>query len=415
VEKLLAKDALGERGNRDPKSEKPRNKYQVVTYRVPHNGAVQIYDYKEKKSRVIFGPDLVMLRPDEQFTLISISGDIPKKPNQIKALCLLLGPDFFTDVIQIETADHARLSLKLSYNWHFRVNQQDEKDAIKLFNVPDFVGDACKAIASRIRGAVAAVAFDDFHKNSAKIIRTSVFGLDENASVKKEFVFKQNNLVITSVDIQAVEPVDQRTRDSLQKSVQLAIEITTNSQEAAAKHEAERLEQEAKGKLERQKILDEAEAEKSRRALLELQALSAAVESTGQAKAEAQSRAEAQKIEGEAAVEQAKLKAEAAKIEAQSELERLQNARQAELGYVREQNEIEISKQTQVSEIEVKKFKLMVDAIGAQTIKDMATAGPDLQVKMLQALGLQSTLITDGTNPINLFNTANGLIGNFTN
>ena len=42
------------------------------------------------------------------------------------------------------------------------------------------------------------------------------------------------------------------------------------------------------------------------------------MESTGQAKAEAQSRAEAAKIEGEAAVEQAKLKAEASKIEAVS-------------------------------------------------------------------------------------------------
>ena len=30
---------------------------------------------------------------------------------------------------------------------------------------------------------------------------------------------------------------------------------------------------------------------------------------------------------------------------------------------------------------------------------------------MLKALGLQSTLITDGSSPINLFNTAQGLIG----
>jgi major vault protein len=322
-----------------------------------------------------------------------------------------MGPDFFTDIIQIETADHARLSLKLSYNWHFNVNQADEKEALKLFNVPDFVGDASKAIASRVRGAVASVAFDDFHKNSASIIRASVFGLDENQKIRKEFIFKQNCLVITSIDIQAVEPVDQRTRDSLQKSVQLAIEITTNSQEAAAKHEAERLEQEARGKLERQKIVDEAEAEKARRALLELQALSAAVESTGQAKAEAQSRAEAQKIEGEAAVEQAKLKAQAAKIEADSELERLTHARNAELEFIKEQNEVEISKSTQITEIETSKFKKMVDAIGANTLKEMATAGPDQQLKMLQALGLQSTLITDGSNPINLFNTANGLIG----
>ena len=42
------------------------------------------------------------------------------------------------------------------------------------------------------------------------------------------------------------------------------------------------------------------------------------MESTGQAKAEAQSRAEAAKIEGKSAVEQAKLKAEASKIEAVS-------------------------------------------------------------------------------------------------
>lgn len=30
---------------------------------------------------------------------------------------------------------------------------------------------------------------------------------------------------------------------------------------------------------------------------------------------------------------------------------------------------------------------------------------------MLQALGMKSTLITDGNTPINLFSTANGLIG----
>ncbi len=88
----------------------------------------------------------------------------------------------------------------------------------------------------------------------------------------------------------------------------------------ASRHEAERLEQEAKGRLERQKITDEAQAERARKELLELQANSAAVESTGQAKAEAQSRAEAAKIEGEAAVDQAKLKAEAMKIEAVSHL-----------------------------------------------------------------------------------------------
>lgn len=388
-----------------------RDKTRLVTFRVPHNAAVQVYDYKEKKARVVFGPDLVMLGPDEQFTLLSLSGGKPKRPGAIMALCLLLGPDFFTDVIVVETSDHARLQLQLAYNWHFELGNKTDEESAKLFSIPDFVGDACKAIASRIRGAVAGVPFDDFHKNSSRIIRSSVFGLDEHQKVRQSFKFPQNSLVITSVDIQSVEPVDQRTRDSLQKSVQLAIEITTNSQEAAARHEAQRVEQQAKGRLERQRITDEAAAEKERKDLLELQAASAAVESCGQATAEARSRAEAARIEGEAAVQQAKLKADASTIEAESELQRLNKAREAELSYISKQNELEIFKSKEMATIEVQKFRDSVTVLGQDTIRAIATSNQDSQVKLLQSLGLQSTLITDGKTPINLFSTALGFLG----
>jgi hypothetical protein len=74
-----------------------------------------------------------------------------------------------------------------------------------------------------------------------------------------QFVFPSNKLVITNIDIQSVEPVDQRTREALSASVQQAIEITTKSQEAAARHDAERKAQEAEGLLERQKLKDEIE------------------------------------------------------------------------------------------------------------------------------------------------------------
>ncbi|KAF6271617.1 major vault protein [Rhinolophus ferrumequinum] len=291
----------------------------------------------------------------------------------------------------------------------------------KLFSVPDFVGDACKAIASRVRGAVASVTFDDFHKNSARIIRTAVFGFQSPAAKgpdgealpqpRDRAVFPQNGLVVSSVDVQSVEPVDQRTRDALQRSVQLAIEITTNSQEAAAKHEAQRLEQEARGRLERQKILDQSEAEKARRELLELEALSTAVESTGTAKAEAESRSEAARIEGEGSVLQAKLKAEALAIETAAELQRVQKVRDLELVYARAQLELEVKKAQQLAEVEVKKFTQMTEALGPSTIRDLAVAGPEMQVKLLQSLGLKSTLITDGSTPINLFSTALGLLG----
>eukprot|EP01129_Flabellula_baltica_P005521 TRINITY_DN200_c0_g1_i1.p1 TRINITY_DN200_c0_g1~~TRINITY_DN200_c0_g1_i1.p1 ORF type:complete len:837 (-),score=259.88 TRINITY_DN200_c0_g1_i1:70-2580(-) len=411
VEELLSKDGRyqGLKGGKNRSG--LRDKTRLVTYRTPHNSAIQIYDYKEKNARVIFGPDLVKLGPDEEFTVLSLSGDVPKQPNQIQALALLMGPDFMTDVVVVETSDHARLSLKLSYNWFFDVDREDTEAAKRIFNVPDFVGDACKAIASRVRGAVALHSFDNFHKNSARIIREAVFGSDEEGKIMNRFEFPQNNLVITNTDIQSVEPVDSRTRDALQKSVQLAIEITTKSQEAAARHEAERREQEARGKLERQKIADEANAENERTKLLSFQAHSAAVEATGQATAEAKARAEAAQIEGEAAVKQAELSARAETIRAEASLAQSIANQEAEVEHKKALIDLEIQKARDLARIESGKFKRIVDAIGAQTLKAIAQAGPEMQAKLLQGLGLKSFLITDGNSPINLFNTASGLIG----
>merc|ERR1711907_258773 len=219
----------------------------------------------------------------------SLSGDKPKRPGMIKSLNLMLGPDFMTDIIVVETSDHARLKLQLAYNWHFLVPEDPELKS-SIFNVRDFVGDACKAIASRVRSAVASESFDNFHKNSARIIRKSVFGEGEDGKIRRFFEFTANNLVVTNIDIQSVEPVDESTRDSLQKSVQLAIQITTQSQEARARHDAHREEEEAKGLLERQRLVNEADAESERRKLLELRAESSAVETSGQATAEARAR-----------------------------------------------------------------------------------------------------------------------------
>jgi len=311
-----------------------------------------------------------------------------------------LGPDFMTDIVIVETADHARLSLKLSYNWHF---EGDQTATDKIFSVPDFVGDACKAIASRVRGEVALHNFDEFHRNSAKIIRIAVFGIGDNQKVKNRFLFAANNLVISNIDIQSVEPVDSRTRDALQKSVQLAIEITTQSQEATARHEAARSEQEAKGELERQKILDEAKAEKARKELLELQAATAAVEAMGAASAEARAQAARAEIQGKAAVEQATLNASAEEVLAQSELDEIKAAQQAEIAYQEALNNLEVNRARDLANIESGKFKRIVETIGKDTLRAITVAGPEMQEKLLGGLGLKSFAVSGPESPLNLF------------
>lgn len=377
------------------------NKSKVVSYRVPFNAACQIYDYNKKKARVVYGPQLINLEPNEEFTLLSLSGGNPKRPDIIKSIVLFLGPDFMTDVVVVETSDHARLNLKLAYNWRFKY----EEDREKIFQVPDFVGDACKAVASRVRGAVAGVTFDEFHKDSATIIRNAVFGDSDH------LFFEANSLVINAVDVQSVEPIDQRTRDALSKSVQLAIEITTRSQEATAQHETKKQEQISSGFLETLKIKAKCESEKEKLKLLELQTQTATHEAIGDQTSEAEAKKKAAKINGKAAVKHAEIISNAMKIKAQSELEILKLEKNAEYEYAKELKRIQIKRSERSAKIETNKFESMIKAIGSDTIQSIAQAGPEMQSKMLQSLGLQGFMITDGTNPINLFNTATSMLG----
>lgn len=163
----------------------------------------------------------------------------------------------------------------------------------------------------------------------------------------------------------------------------MAIEITTKSQEATAKHEAERREQQARGKLERQKISDEAAAEAQRTSLLQLQAESAIVEASGQATAEAQAIAESMAIQGEAAVKQAELASSAESIRATSALQQKIAKQNAHVKHQTELNKLEIQKARDLAKIEADKFKAIIDAVGSDIIEAVATAGPTHQAELL--------------------------------
>ena len=50
-------------------------------------------------------------------------------------------------------------------------------------------------IASKVRGKVASIPFEQFHKHSAEIITAAVFGKNPDGKVNSEVVFSANNLV----------------------------------------------------------------------------------------------------------------------------------------------------------------------------------------------------------------------------
>ena len=383
----------------------------VVTYKCPANCVVQIYDYSKKQSRCVCGPDLVMLKPDEQFTVNVLSGGKPKRVGVVKTLHLQLGPDFSTDVIEVDTSDHARLRLQLSYNWKFLVDKNNEENFKKVFQVRDFVGNICNYMASRVRGVVASCSFDHFHRESAKIIRKSIFGLDESGKINDSFDFPENGLSITNVDIQSIEPVEKQTKERLQESVTLAIEITTQNEEAKARHASERQAQEALGQLEKLRIENQAKVEEENRQLYQLRSDTEIVQIEGEALARAKAEAEKMRIKSQSIVDAAELKSKAEKLSKENEIKAIKNKQQVEVEYQKVKDELEIGRAKQLAEIESNKFKETIGAIGPETLIALSEAGPRLQAELLEGLGLSGYLMMDSDNPVNLFNTAQGLLG----
>jgi len=106
-----------------------------------------------------------------------------------------------------------------------------------------------------------------------------------------------------------------------------------------------------------------------------------------------------------------KKKAEAKRIEAEAELNKKVALQTAQLKHEEALANLEIERAKSLAEIESNKFEQMISAIGPQTIIAMSKAGPEYQVELLKGLGLQGFIMTDGNNPINLFNTASGLVG----
>jgi len=384
-----------------------RVKHQVIKFQVPANSAVQLYDYGTKKSRVVFGPNEVMLGPEEQFNPISLSGGRPKRAGVIKTLAISIGPDFLTDEIEVVTSDHAKLKLLFAINWKFIIASGEEN---KIFTVKDCVGDACGTVGAAIRAVVASSTFDAFHKESARIVRQAVLGVDKNGKINSQRVLPKNGFAITNVDVKSVEPVDGKTREMLRQSVHQAIELTTKSLEASSRYQAEMSEQQAKGELDQQKIFDDVDAEKLKKQLFVNKSKCEAARTAGQARSEAEAAKESARIQGQSDVAIAKTKAETVQIITNAEIERLQLSQAFEIEVQKQKNQIALEKARRLAQLESGRLKKSVDAIGAGTLVGMSRASQEGQAKLLAALGMKGYLITDGSNPVSLLNAASGLL-----
>jgi major vault protein len=299
-----------------------RNKTRIVAYKCPFNAIMQIYNLKNKTNRIVFGPELAILDPDEEFTLMSLSGKVPKEQNVVHTLYLKIGPIFSTDAFDVETVDHTRLKLRIAYNWQFEITKGDEASALKIFTIRDFIGDMCSTLASRIRSFIATFSFEDFHKNSDRMIKRAVFGENEHGEINKSLKYEDCLLIINDVDIQSVTPTDPTTQKLLQQSVSLAIELATKTIEQEYTIQALIREQEFKGEVTKISINNEIDYLTKHIDLNKLHVESTIIEKTGVSKAQAEAYKDATIIESKSNVLLAEMTKEADEIETEFDLKK---------------------------------------------------------------------------------------------
>lgn len=65
----------------------------------------------------------------------------------------------------------------------------------------------------------------------------------------------------------------------------------------------------------------------------------------------------------------------------EAELQRLAKAREQELSYKQQMDNLEVEKQKSLTRIESEHFRQVVESLGSDTLREMARAGPELQVR----------------------------------
>jgi len=82
-----------------------------------------------------------------------------------------------------------------------------------------------------------------------------------------------------------------------------------------------------------------------------------------------------------------------------------------DITFQQQMNDLEVSSKRQLAEVERTKFRKTVEAVGKETLVDLARAGPETQAKILKSLGLKGFMVTNGKTGVNLFDIANQLGG----
>ena len=208
-------------------------KYDGVPTISPYVGyAVQVTD-KSNKSRVIVGPDTILLAYDESLSILELSTGKPKNTDSLlKTVYLRVDNNLVSDVVRVETKDLVNVDVKLSYRVNFLREHKD-----KWFSVENYVKFLCDHMRSILKGAVKKLGIKEFYETSTAIVRDTVLGPKVEGTDRHHF-FEENGMDVYDVEVLGVTIGDAKIADLLKNAqttaVTNAITLAVEEQNLAA-------------------------------------------------------------------------------------------------------------------------------------------------------------------------------------
>lgn len=277
-------------------------KYQgAVTTRIWPGFAVMLVRASGER-RVEKGPKTVLFEYDETPQILELSSGKPKTTDHlVRTVFLRTQSNKISDIIEVETKDFVKLSVKVSYRVNF-VGDNPEK----WFQVDNYVKFLCDHVRSRVRSAVRKETIEYFYMNSEDSVRDTILGErvegTDGSTSRPGMLFAENNMHLYDVEILAVmlkdAAVEKLLVDSQRETInhQLALQNARRSLDFAKENETlkqERARAEAETRAQTMKLSEE---ELTKKLVLDLATLTATAKTQAEKYAVEQAKEEAEAL-----------------------------------------------------------------------------------------------------------------------
>ena len=217
---------------------------------------------KDGTRKAVIGPDTVLLDYDQSLEILRVSTGKPKNTDALEEIAYLrVSNNKVSDIVQVTTADHVTVNLKLSY----RVNFTGEAE--NWFNVENYVKLLCDHCRSMLKGAVKRMTIQEFYDNPIALTRDVILGEPNEDGTPRTMTFEENGMSIIDVDVLGVKLEDHNVAKELDRAqhdaLHTTIELQTKQRQLEARLKLEEID----------RTMDHAKADtKHQRHILEMQA-----------------------------------------------------------------------------------------------------------------------------------------------